>query len=185
MENYKLLLSTTILFCNIAIFSDALHAAQKRGDNEFQASGAFFHAQGADSGTIAADVSYGKFMTKHWEVGIRQGFSYSFLDKSNDVWIATTIPFINYHLLDFSRDGSFQPFVGAFIGASWNENDATGTMGPNAGFKHYIGKQTFLVIRYRYEWFFSNFDVGDAAGNESDGNHVGTIGLGYVWGGSR
>ena len=160
-------------------------AAQVAGDNEVQLSGGFFHASGSDTGTMTADVSYGKFLTDRWELGLRQTLGYSFIDDADNQWNASTIPFVNYHFRGLSPDDRFQPFLGAFIGAAYNENDTTFTTGPNLGFKYFLDDQTFIVTRYRYEWFANDLDIGELRDNSSDGNHVITVGFGYVWGGAR
>jgi hypothetical protein len=160
-------------------------AQQVEGDNEIQLSGGFFHAQGSDDGTLTADVSYGKFLTDRWELGLRQTLGYSFIDNADDQWNASTIPFVNYHFRGVTQDDRFQPFLGAFAGAAYNENDTTFTVGPNLGFKYFVDDQTFFVTRYRYEWFADSLAVGEFEDNFSDGNHVVTFGFGYVWGGAR
>src|ERR671922_1754539 len=79
--------------------------------------------------------------------------------------------------------GRFVPFLGLADGVVWNDRDVTGTLGPQAGVKIFLADQTYLGLRYRYEWFFHSVKgVGDAADH---GNHVGTIGIGFLWGGSR
>lgn len=155
-------------------------------DKELQASAGFFHAQGSDSGSVNGDIGFGYFLgDPHWEIGLRQGFSYSFIEDSSDVWTATTIPFVNYHLLGLFESDRVVPFIGTFVGAIWNDEDITGTLGPDAGVKFFVNDSTFLTMRYRYEWFFNDLSLGDIGDNSSKGNHVGTIGLGFVWGGSE
>ncbi len=51
---------------------------------------------------------------------------------------------------------------------------------PIRGVKVFFNPNTFVSSRYRYEWYFDNLDVGS---DSSEGNHVVTIGFGYVWGG--
>jgi hypothetical protein len=41
---------------------------------------------------------------------------------------------------------------------------------------------TYLGARYRYEWFFHSFR--GLENNADHGQHVATIGIGFVWGGS-
>jgi hypothetical protein len=151
----------------------------KDGDRMLQGSLGFFHQQGSDQGTLSIDVTYSKFVTSVWELGVSQGVGVAFLDGADDIWSGSTIGIANYH---FRPGNNVSPFVGAFVGASYNENDSTGTIGPNLGVKALVGENAFVLLRYRYEWFFdslklSNIDmVGD---NRSDGNHVVTVGLGY------
>lgn len=156
-------------------------AAQSKGDSDLQFSGGFFHAQGADSGTLNVDLSYGYYLSQNWEVGVIQSLGYVFVDNADDTWGASTIPFINYHFTGLSENDTFQPFVGAFIGASYNEEDTTGTIGPQIGFKSYITDKTYVVVKYRYEWFFDELTVDDIDETKSDGNHAVSVGLGIVF----
>ena len=158
------------------------YAQPAAGESEIQLSGGFFRAQGAESGTASADVSYGYyFRNPAWQLGLRQGLSYSFIDHGQDEWLATTIPFLNYHFYGLSKDDRFVPFVGGFVGAIWNDDDVTGTLGPTAGGKFFLNDHTFLMLSYRYEWFFNSFGFSGVTRNRADGNHVVTLGIGFLW----
>jgi Lipid A 3-O-deacylase (PagL) len=177
LRNYfftaALVFSLGVLGANIG------YGAPVGGDSEIEVSGGFFHAQGSDSGSFNADVAYGYYLTPGWELGLRQALNYNFVDDGPDSWLATTTPFLVYNF----NFGNVVPFLGLQGGIVWNDRDVTGTLGPNAGIKFFFSDQTYLGLRYRYEWFFHSFK---SAGNNADhGNHVGTIGIGYVWGGSR
>jgi hypothetical protein len=156
-------------------------------DNEIQISGSFFHAQGSDVGTLNADASYGKFLANPaWQVGIRQGLSYSFIDDGRDQWIASTLPYLNYHFIDlFGPRSTVVPYLGASAGVIWNDRDNTGALAPAAGAKFFLNEYVFLNLRYQYEWFFDSLSFRGATRNSDDGNHVALIGLGFVWGGQR
>lgn len=167
------------VLATLALSSPALAEGFKEGDRALQVSGGFVHAQGSDVGTLNADVGLGFFTTPNVELGFLQGLAYSFVDGSEDFWRASTIMFANYN---FAQQGSnFVPFAGAFGGALWNDDDISGTIGPNLGVKVLLGEDqsTFLVTRYRYEWAINELDVGGVTDDSSDGNHVITIGLGY------
>jgi hypothetical protein len=154
-------------------------AAPVGGDSEVQISGGAFHAQGSDTGAFNANLSYGYFFNPVWELGIRQGINYTFRDKASDFWTATTTPFMHFHL----PLGIFVPYLGGGIGAAYNDRDITGVIGPDAGVKIFFNPQTFLNLGYRYEYFFSKFK--DVDNNSNHGNHIGAIGIGFVWGGTR
>ena len=49
--------------------------------------------------------------------------------------------------------------------------------------KIFLSDQTYLGLRYRYEWYFNRLNRVD--NNADHGNHVANIGIGFVWGGSR
>lgn len=165
----------------LAGLSTNVNAAQSKGDHALQFSGGFFHADGADSGTLNLDVGYGYYLTENWEVGILQSLGYSFIDDADDQWVASTIPFINYYFTGLSTNNSFQPFLGAFLGASYNEDDTTGTIGPQLGFKSFISEKTYILFKYRYEWFFDELTIDDIQDTKSDGNHVVSLGLGFIF----
>ena len=158
-----------------------VQAAQSSGDSALQFGGSFFHAQGADVGTLNLEAEYGYFSSKNWEFGLIQTLGYSFIEDGDDQWSASTIPFVNYHFLGLSTNDVFQPFIGAFIGASYNEDDMTGTLGPQIGFKSFINDSTFISVKYRYEWFFDDLALNNIEDNSSDGNHVVTVGVGFIF----
>ncbi|MDY0219949.1 MAG: hypothetical protein RBR67_02290 [Desulfobacterium sp.] len=158
-----------------------IHAGQDQGDSSLAISGSFFHAQGADVGTLNLEVGYGYFLTQNWELGVQQSLGYSFIDDGDDQWVGSTIPYVNYNFQGLSANDGFVPFVGAFVGASYNDDDITGTMGPQLGFKSFINDSTFILVKYRYEWFFDELTINDIEDTSSDGNHVVTIGLGFVF----
>ena len=155
------------------------HAQPAANDKEIEVAGGLFHAEGSDTGALNVDLALGYFLTPGWEIGFRQALNYNFIEDATDAWVATSTPFVNYNF----QFGNVVPFVGGFIGLAWNDRDATGTLGPQGGVKFFFNPQTYLGLRYRYEWFFNSFErVGR---NADTGNHVFNIGLGYLWGGTR
>jgi hypothetical protein len=132
-------------------------------------------------GTLNLEVGYGYFLTQNWELGVQQSLGYSFIDDADDQWVGSTIPYINYNFQGLSTNDTFVPFVGTFIGASYNDDDITGTMGPQLGFKSFVNDRTFIMVKYRYEWFFDELTINDIEDTSSDGNHVVTIGLGFAF----
>jgi hypothetical protein len=155
-------------------------SAPVSGDNEVEASGGFFSPQKSDNGTLNFDVQFGRYLTPGWEVGIRQALNYNFIDDARDAWVLTTTPFLLYN---FHFNDRFIPFLGINAGFAYNDSDFTGTLGPNAGVKIFLSDQTYLALRYRYEWYFNSLKRVD--NKFDDGNHIGTIGIGFVWGGTR
>lgn len=165
----------------IAGFVATSYASHNSGDNTLQLSGSFSHSQGADSGVLNLDVAYGRLLTDGLELGLLQYLGYTFVDGGDDTWSASTIPYINYHFGGLSDSGNFLPFIGAFIGASYNDEDTTGTIGPQLGFKSFVNDSTFILTKYRYEWFFDELTVNDVDDSKSDGNHVVTLGVGFIF----
>lgn len=182
MKKRSFIPTVIIVFCMLLMgFVTASSANQSAGDNTLQLSGSFTHSQGADSGVLNLDVAYGRLFTDSLELGILQYLGYSFIDNADDTWVASTIPYINYHFSGLSDSDYFLPFVGAFIGASYNDEDTTGTIGPQLGFKSFVNDTTFILTKYRYEWFFDELTVNDIEDSQSDGNHVATLGVGFIF----
>jgi hypothetical protein len=154
-------------------------AAPGEGANEVQVSAGFNHTQGSDSGSLNGDLSYGYYLTPGWQLGFRQALNYNFIDDERDFWLATTTPFINYN---FRVTDIIVPYVGAFIGAAWNDRDFTGTVGPQGGVKFFVHNTAFVNVGYRYEIFFDSVKAID--NSSSRGNHVLNLGVGFTWGGA-
>jgi hypothetical protein len=151
-------------------------------------SGSYFRPLGSGTGSVNLDAAYSyHFDDPSFELGLRQSFTLNHNDDAPDVWNAVTAPFVNYNFLGDNLFGiphptTIVPFVGAFVGAVWNDEDFTGTVGPQGGLKAYLSRNTFIAATYRYEWFFD--EIGDADETQ-DANHVVSLGIGYQWGGSR
>ena len=96
MRNVARLFATAILTGWLLGDAPAI-AAPTDGASELQLSAGFFHAQGSDSGNLNLDLGYGYYLTPGWQIGIRQGLNYNFIDDSRDFWLASTTPFFNYH----------------------------------------------------------------------------------------
>ncbi|MGH7871624.1 MAG: acyloxyacyl hydrolase [Candidatus Binatia bacterium] len=164
----------------LLLLTTPAQSAPVGGDNEAEVAAGFFHAQGSDTGSFNVDLQFGRYLTPGWELGIRQALNYNFIDDGRDAWVASTVPFLLYN---FHFNDRVIPFLGAGLGAAYNDDDITGTLAPQAGVKIFLTDQTYLGLRYRYEWFFNSFKRAD---NEAaHGNHVATIGIGFVWGGTR
>jgi hypothetical protein len=173
-----------LLFVSCALISFLagainVSAAPRQGASELQVSGGLFHADGSDVGDLNLDLSYGVYLSPGWQIGFRQALNYQFVEDASDAWLATTAPFVNYH---FRVTDIIVPYLGAFVGAAWNDRDVTGIVGPQGGIKFFVHEQAFLNLGYRYEWFWDKFRrIED---NSDDGNHVFNIGIGFMWGGS-
>lgn len=164
-----------------AVATDRVWAQPVVGDNEVQLAAGFFHSQDSDSGNLNVDLDYGRYvLDNHWELGARAGYQGVYVSKGPDAWNVTVAPFLDYNFHGIVDDDRLIPFVGGFVGAVFDDHNLSGTVGPELGAKLFLNRQTFAGIRYRYEWFFDDIDVGK---DDSNGNHVVTVSLGYVWGG--
>ncbi|MFN8392968.1 MAG: hypothetical protein U0136_21925 [Bdellovibrionota bacterium] len=169
-----------ILMSSLFLLGATPSFAQPRaGDSEVEVAAGFFHQQDSDSGSLNADLSYGMYLDDRPEFGIRAAYYATYNDHAPDVWTATIAPFFDYNFTGYLDNHSVVPFVGAFVGAAFNDDDFDGTTGPEAGVKVFLNRNTYVGLRYRYEWFFTSLDVGDES---SDGNHVLNVALGYDWG---
>jgi hypothetical protein len=149
---------------------------QAQGNKEIEVAAGFFHSEGSDVGSISGDVGFGYYVAPRLSLGIRQTLSYNFIDDAPDTWLASTIPFVEYSF----GQGNVRPFLGAFVGGIYNDDEGTGTAGPSAGLRWYLNDSTAVVGRYRYEWFFDDIAIKDAT-DTRDGNHVVTVGLNFSW----
>ena len=144
------------------------------GDVTLQFGASFVHPQDSDISSFSGDVALGYFVTQGIEVGVLQGLTYTFIDDEEDDWSGSTVGFANYNF--GGPDARFVPFVGAFGGALYDDDDVTGTVGPNVGFKLFFNETTFALTRYRYEWSVDGIDEIDE--NADEGNHIVTVGIG-------
>jgi hypothetical protein len=172
-------LSAVVFLLALLLSAGPARALPGDGASQLQAAGGFFHSQGDDEGNLNLDLSYAYYLTPGWELGLRQALNYDFRDDRRDLWNATTAPFLNYN---FRLTNIIVPYLGAFIGAAWNDRDATGIVGPQGGIKFFVHNNVFLNLGYRYEVFFKRANFIDE--NSSHGNHVGNIGIGFTWGGA-
>lgn len=173
--------------CALSLAPVTAAAQPESQDNEVLASASFFHTQDADNATITADLSYGHFLSDQWELGILQAISSNVVENADDTFIATTAPFIDYNFV-MDEDRDMVPYLGAFIGGVWNDEDFTGTLGPRLGLKLYPYEHVFLAFGYRYEWFFDDLELNSFQDdfdtikkNRADGNHVVNFGIGITW----
>jgi len=167
-----------IMFC-IFCFGD-IHesvAEQVSGSWNFQGSAGFFKANSADVGTLNGSLSVGYFFTPRVEVGLRQGLNYEFVTGGANPWLATTVPYVNFHFLT----GVFQPYIGAGVGVVWNNSNVTGTIAPSAGFKAFVADNVYVNVGYTYEWFFTKIDYNTVIDESSRGNHVIGVGVGILF----
>ena len=167
-------LSVILALCAVS----NLYAQPQQGQQELILTAGLDRQIGSGVGNFNGDITYGHFIDDSFQLGVRQGMSYTFSDDTQDFWRATTVPFVDYHCEGFGRDNQVVPVLGGFVGAVWNDEDFTGTVGPQAGLKIYVDDSAFFLTRYRYEWFFEDLD--DV--NETiDSAHVVTAGFGYTW----
>ncbi len=84
-----------------------------------------------------------------------------------------------YFVTDNWEIGILQTVGYSFIDDA--DDEATGTIGPQVGFKSFITDSTYIMAKYRYEWFFEELSINEVEDTSSDGNHVVTFGVGFVF----
>jgi hypothetical protein len=120
-----------------------------------------------DSNFIGVTGSLGYYVTDWMPIGIRQNLNLSFGEDLSDSYLGISRAFIDFQ----APLGSFQPFIGAVVGAQYGKNiDEKLVYGPEAGFKYWVNESTFMFIQG--EWL--------AVEGESfeNGNVVYTTGFG-------
>lgn len=134
----------------------------------------------ADSKTHAAVLGFR--LRERLELGVQQTVNYAGIADaeqiwdSEEIWRGRTAAFANFDWND--RDRDFVPFIGAFAGLDYDADNASVFMGPHAGFSQYLDGQTFVRLKYRYEWRVDDLEQHDIAGTADEGQHIVSIGLG-------
>lgn len=141
------------------------------GDYELTLAGRGEAPKSVSGGFYGVTGSFGYFLTKEAEVGVRQ--SVDWINKGVDIpnqhrttWGGATNAVFDYHF-DF---GALQPFVGVFGGYEYRQG-VTGfwDIGPEVGVKYFVNGTTFLYgqVGYSYNlnkptdsFFNSNIGVG-------------------------
>ena len=137
----------------------------------------------ADSITRTATLGYQA--STQFDLGVQQVVNYAGMADAetlwdhNEAWQGRTAGFANLDLLETGF--GLVPFVGAFAGLDYDQENASAFMGPHAGFSQYLDETTFLRVRYRYEWSSEDDDGKDLAADAEQGEHVVSIGLGVTF----
>ena len=182
----------SVLVVVVMLMTTAAQAEPRGNMTEMQLSAGFFHGQNSDNGLVSGDVVLGRYLADpHWQLGLEQGLDWAIRDEQDDLWKATSLGFVAYHFgltdrrddRERDRDREMRnpiiPFSGGVIGGVYNDDDGTGVLGPLAGIKWFVNETTFVLLKYRYEWYWSELDLSD--GEESDGSHVASLGIGFIW----
>lgn len=134
----------------------------------------------ADSKTHAAVL--GVTLRDSLTVGVHQTVNYAGVADAEQIWDrekfwnGRTSGFANIDLT--KRDNRFVPFIGAFAGIAYDDQDAEAVLGPQLGFRQFLTSDTFLRMQYRYEWTVDEIEQHDFAGTADQGDHILSLGLG-------
>ena len=156
------------------------YGAPLKNDNEFAGSLAYQQASGNhNNGSLHSDVSYARYFTPWFNLGLRQGFVTTFRDRATDRWLGTTYPSVEF-LYNTRPDQVVVPYINLGLGIAYNDQGSAGLVAPGVGLKFFLNEQTFIALGYNYLFLFN--DVGNTADN---GINSVRAGFGYAWGGDR
>ena len=151
----------------------ALAQAQfEAGNWALTLSGSGSNDQDFDGGSVGVNGSLGYFMSKEFEVGVRQALTWSDqVGGGGSSWSGDTRIFADYHF-DMDR---WQPYVGAFIGYVYGDAVAEDSWvaGPEVGVKYFVNSTTFIDVNAAYAF---NLEEG-----LDDGGFFYGLGIGFRW----
>jgi len=155
-------------------FIPAVALAQpKAEDVEITLGGGGINNKDFDAGSFNINGSVGYFITKNFEISLRQSVSYADFNDGT-AWNGST-----RLAADFQFDlGRFQPFIGANIGYIYGDSvNDTWAAAPEAGIKYYVTEagRTFIFAMAEYQIFFRDAEDADF----DDGQFVYTVGIGF------
>jgi hypothetical protein len=127
--------------------------------------------QDFDGGSVGASGSLGYFLSKEFEVGVRQGLTWSdAVGGGGSAWTGDTRVFADYHF-DMDR---WQPYVGAFIGYIYGDvSEESWVGGPEVGVKYFVNSTTFIDLNAAYAF---NLEEG-----LDEGGFFYQLGIGFRW----
>jgi hypothetical protein len=146
----------------------------KRGDWEMTLGGSGSSDKDIDVGNASIGGSIGYFLTKDWELSLRQGVIFADSGEGTDFWNGTTRAAVDYH---FDID-AVQPFVGANFGGFYGDSITdTWAAGLEGGLKFYVKPETFIFVLGEYQWLFK--DSAGAEDNFDNGRFLYSLGIGF------
>ena len=119
-------------------------------------------------------MSVGYYIMDFIQVGLEQGIQVGGETDGDRAWNLRSDAFFTVSLFP---DSVFQPYFGGQVGIVYNDEDSDGLIGPQAGIKYYFFENVFFNTNYAYDYYFNGFEV--SKGNESDGAHRVSLGIGF------
>lgn len=150
------------------------HALPQTGDWEAEISGTYGRAIDADENLWGGDLSVCYYIMDFIQVGLEQGIQVGEKTRGDRAWNLRSDAFFTVSLFS---DSVLQPYFGGQIGIVYNDEDVQGLIGPQAGIKYYFFENVFFNTNYAYDYYFDDFEV--SRGNESDGTHRVSLGIGF------
>lgn len=166
----KLILLLTVISM---LFVVPAAIAYEQGDKELTLGGSGSSDESFDGTTFNVEGGLGFFMTRNFEVVLRQGVSYADRPGSND-WNASTRVAFDYNF-DMM---TWYPYLGVNIGYLYGDTVKEQFIaGPEGGVKFFVNDTTFILAGLEYQFLFE--DVKDADDNFDDGRFVYLLGIGF------
>jgi hypothetical protein len=141
------------------------------GNWELTLGGSGASNKSVSQGTFAANGSLGYFLTKDFEVAIRQSVGYADFNNGTQ-WTGSTRVAADYHF-DL---GNWKPFIGGNLGYVYGGGNDSWEVAPEAGVKFFLNTTTFIFGMAEYQMLFSQ---GHHASFEK-GSFVYSLGLGVI-----
>jgi hypothetical protein len=153
----------------------AAQAQFQAGDWALTLSGQGSNGPDFDGTQFSVNADIGYFLTKEFEVSLRQSIGYSDLVQGT-AWNGSTRVAVDYNW-DMGR---WVPYIGANIGYVYGDgvNDSW-LAGPEAGVKFFVNSTTYVQLGVEYQFFFDQGD--DASEAFSDGQFLYSLGIGFRW----
>ena len=168
-----------VLACLILIPSLAMAQewGPRAGDGEFSVSATGNSDNSFDNSTLSGQFNLGYYLTRGWELGLRQDGAWIDRQVGGSTWSASSRLFIDYNF-DLGR---FRPFIGVNGGYLYGGSDVnnTGIAGGEAGLKFYMIPKSFLLLMGEYDATFDSTNEIDEAFD--NGRWVYNIGIGINW----
>ena len=158
----------------LALLPVAAQAQFQAGDWALTLSGSGSNGPDFDGTQFGLNADIGYFMTKEFEVSLRQTIAYSDLVPGS-AWSGSTRVAIDYNF-DMGR---WVPYIGANVGYVYGDVNDTWLAGPEGGVKFFVNSSTYVQLGVEYQFFF---DQGsDASQAFSDGQFLYSLGIGFRW----
>jgi hypothetical protein len=172
----KKLASSIAALLMLALLSPATGIARpQQGDNTLTLSGSGANDRRFDTGSLNFGFEYGNFWTQSWQVGLRQGLGYTWIDGADNIWSGATRAFSGYH---FVGDSAWVPHLGASVGFIYGDNVSNSlSAGLEAGVKYYVLENTFVGLLAEYQFLFES--PGDIGDQFNDGAIFYNLSVGY------
>jgi hypothetical protein len=135
-------------------------ARPQAGDQTLTVLGSGANDRRFDTGSLNVGFEYGRFWSPTWQVGLRQGLGYTWIDGADNIWSGATRAFTGWH---FVGDTAWVPQIGASLGFVYGDNVSNSlSAGLEAGFKYYVRENTFVGLLAEYQFLFeSPGEIGD------------------------